>query len=424
MSKDASASRLGDIPTVNLHPHLRIVLVFTDPPLPFGMAAARWYYVLLKGLRERGYAVTAYAPCATVALAEEAAKLFPRPAYDLRCFQYPQRGGWRAKWETMRAPYSYIFGPDLKADLERTLSDGDCILHLETQWSGWLGLKHRERAVVNVLSLYAMDLAGAPSNSWWDAACRRWVLGAEKRLLRAYPHLLTLSAELARHLIRIQPTVKPQVIAFGFDASLYEFAPPTRGVDARPVVGLIGSFHWQPTYTAGVRLLTRLWPEIRRRVPDARLLIVGRQARSALAAFLPTEQDPSITVEENVPDTLPYFRQLDAMLYAPAHGTGVKVKVLEAFALGVPVVTNRAGVEGIPAIDGVHVGIAEEDQHLVERCVDLLKRPADSMPVVFAARQLLESHCGPNTVLDQWQRVYNQIEPQKTSPVPMPLSNL
>src|SRR3982751_6629935 len=72
---------------------LRIVLVMIEPPLPFGNAAARWFYVLLKGLVERGHHVTALAACSKPAEMEQARGLFPAPGYDLRLFPFPSREG-------------------------------------------------------------------------------------------------------------------------------------------------------------------------------------------------------------------------------------------------------------------------------------------------------------------------------------------
>jgi glycosyltransferase involved in cell wall biosynthesis len=53
---------------------------------------------------------------------------------------------------------------------------------------------------------------------------------------------------------------------------------------------------------------------------------------------------------------------MDVMLYAPNSGSGMKVKLMEAFALGTPIVTTSDGVEGILAEDGIHAGMCEDDQ--------------------------------------------------------------
>ncbi len=111
-------------------------------------------------------------------------------------------------------------------------------------------------------------------------------------------------------------------------------------------MSLIGAMNWYPGYSAGLRLLTRLWPEIKRRVPAARLQIVGWSARSAFRDSLGL---PDVEIAENVPDTRPYFERTGVLLYAPSRGSGMKIKVLEAMGFGVPVVTTSEGVEGIPA---------------------------------------------------------------------------
>jgi hypothetical protein len=87
----------------------------------------------------------------------------------------------------------------------------------------------------------------------------------------------------------------------------------------------------------------------------------------------------------------------------------MKVKVLEAFAYGVPVVTTSEGVEGIPAQDGIHAGISDEDAGLVERTLGLLRDPAQQESQRRAARTLVEKHCHPRVVLDGVERSYEDV---------------
>ncbi len=117
----------------------RIVMAMIEPPLPFGSAAARWHYVLLKGLVERGHRVTAFATCSKPEEIERTAALFPPDRYDLRCFTFPARSGIKAKVETLRRPYSYMFSAEMRDSLERELDQGFDVLHLEHLWCGWLG---------------------------------------------------------------------------------------------------------------------------------------------------------------------------------------------------------------------------------------------------------------------------------------------
>ena len=297
-----------------------------------------------------------------------------------------------------------MFSQELRQDLDAELARGFDVLHLEQLWSGWLGLGHTGKAVVNVHYLARIDLADAVLPGASGRLRHRMMLGAETRLLRSYPRITTLSPRLTEAVAAINPRARVSTVPLGIDASLYPFG--TEAAPRPPTLGLIGSFNWQPSYAAAVRLLTRIWPEVRMHVPGARLLVVGRCARSALAAYLDT---PGLEVAEDVPDAIPYFRTIDALLYAPPRGSGMKVKVLEAFALGTPVVTNAEGIEGLPALDGVHAGVAEDDAGLIERAVVLLRDPALRERRRLAARALLESHCGPGPTVDAVEAVHASI---------------
>jgi glycosyltransferase involved in cell wall biosynthesis len=381
---------------------LRVVIVMIEAPVPFGHAVARWSSVLLRELVARGHRVTAFAACSKPAEIDEARKLFPAPEYDLRLYPFPERKGLRAKLETLRRPYSYMFSAELRRDLEAELARGYDVLHLEQLWSGWLGLAHRDRALVNVLQLYRVDLPDVSHGGLAGRARRYHMLWAERRLLRAYPRLLTLSERLRNEIRSVNPRADVSIVPLGIDPALYPYIPDERRT-GEPVVGVIGNMSWYPTHSAAVRLLTRLWPEIKKRIPAARLQLVGWGARAALADYLAL---PDVTVEENVPDTRPYFERTAVMLYAPGRGSGMKVKILEALGYGVPVVTTSEGVEGLPAVDGVHAGVCEDDAGLIERAVKLLQDPAAQNRQRAAGRALLESHCGPKPTVDAIESVY------------------
>lgn len=385
---------------------LRILLVINSPPLPFGNAVARWYYVLFKGLVERGHRVTVFAPCIKLEDIAKAKALFPAPDYDLRCYPVATRkNGLMAKIKTVQQPYSYIFTPELRQDLATELDKPYDVLHLEDLWSGWLGLQHRERAVVNVHYLFSLDRTFENNNSLETRFRKFFTNQAEQKLLKAFPRITTLSDRLAKRIQQINTQAQIHTVPLGIDFSLYPFVE-RKEINQQPIVGLIGGFNWTPSYSAAERLLTRLWPEIKRRVPNAKLQIVGRSAKDVLAAFAHIKD---LEIYQDVPDTLPYFANTDVMLYAPVVGSGMKVKVMEAFALGTPVVTTIDGVEGIPAEDGVHAGICEEDEGLIARTVELLQNPSLQDEMRFKARQLLENYCSPKVTVEQIEQIYRSF---------------
>ncbi|MFO0908378.1 MAG: glycosyltransferase family 4 protein [Isosphaeraceae bacterium] len=384
---------------------LRVVIVMVEPPLPFGDATARWFYVLYKGLVDRGHDVTCFATYSKPASCDEARTLFPTPRFDLRLYPVSERRGLRGKLDTLRRPFSYLFSEELRSDLEATLARGYDILDLEQLWCGWLALGHVDRTLLNVHYLLRIDQSEDHPSTWKGRAYKALGIATEARLIRRYRHIRACSPRIADAVHCLNPLADVSAVPLGIDVSLYPYIPDAdRG--GPPVITLIGSMHWGPSRSSAYRLLDRLWPEIHRRVPTARLRIIGWKAREALADRLDRED---VEILENVPDTRPYFEATSVFVYAPGRGSGMKIKIQEAMAYGIPVVTTSEGTEGLPAVDGVHAGICDDDGGLIERTVALLGDVAAQNRQRSAARELLESVCGPGPTVDAVEALYAKI---------------
>ncbi len=384
---------------------LRIALVMIEPPLPFGSAPSRWYYVLLKGLVERGHHVTAFATSSKTQELQKAAELFPASRFSLRCYPHPARSGIRAKIDTLARPYSYMFSTELQADLARHLETDFDILHLEQLWCGWLGLRHSTKALVNVHHLEMIDLAQLSGWRGRMALNRCLMFRSEKHLIRRFKWFRSCSARLVPHISRINPLASISTVPVGLDTNLYPFVSDQERIRA-PVITLIASMSWYPGASAAKRLLARLYPLIRKRIPAARVEIVGWSARSVLNEYLDL---PGVEIREDVPDTIPYFHRAGAFVYAPKRGSGMKIKVLEAMALGAPVVTTTEGVEGLCAEDGIHARISDTDEGLVERTIELLQDWDSQNRQRRAARELVRSWCNPGRTVGMVEDIYSEM---------------
>jgi glycosyltransferase involved in cell wall biosynthesis len=382
---------------------MRIILLMIEPPLPFGNAAGRWYYVLLRGLVARGHDVTALASCSNPSDATEAAKLFPPGEFDLRCYPTRSRSSLSEKLQSFLRPMSYLFSSDLRRGLREEVARGYDVLHLEQLFTATLAPRETSRTIVNVHFLFDIDSGGAIPTSLKDRVLQRRICRAEKALLRRMQNISVLTPRLSERVRQINSSANISTIPLSIDASLYPLETPS--IRDRPTVGLIGSFNWGPTLHAAQRLRDELWPEIKRMVPHARLTFVGRSARKMLGG----DAGPDIVIHEDVPDALPFFRELDVLLYAPPAGSGMKVKILEAMLLGTPVVTNDEGVEGLPVRDSVHAGVANANAGLIERAVECLTKPRIRQRYRAAARQLVETHCSPTATLDRVEQMYQSM---------------
>src|SRR5208282_3158154 len=224
--------------------------------------------------------MTAFATCSKPAEIDQAMRLFPPDRYDLRCFTHPQRSGLAAKVESVRRPYSYMFSPEMRGSLERA-----------------------DRSLINVHFLPSIDLQEVKSADWRQSITNRLAFRTERRFLAEFHHLRACSSRIAEVVRVSNPGASVATVPFGIDSSGYAFIPDNAR-SAAPVIGLIGSMGWYPGYSAAVRLLTRLYPEIKRRVPDVTVRIAGWSARSALRDFLDL---PGVEILENLADVRPFF---------------------------------------------------------------------------------------------------------------------
>lgn len=141
--------------------------------------------------------------------------------------------------------------------------------------------------------------------------------------------------------------------------------PPEQPVDVAaspPRLVLLGNRHWPPNARAAERVLA-WWPEISRGLPDAELWLIGPR---------PDGPAPDLAgvVEHGEVDAVgPLLATCRAMVAPVAVGGGVRVKVLEAAARGLPVVTSPAGMGSIEALLGLD---AVGDEGFVARCRALL----------------------------------------------------
>jgi polysaccharide biosynthesis protein PslH len=386
---------------------LRVVVVMVEPPLPFGTAAARWYYVLLRGLVERGHRVTAFAVCSNAADVEKAAAMFPAPQYDLHCHPIENRNGVAAKFETIRRPHSHLFRDGVRRELSDVLRRGYDVLHLETLWSGWTALDVDPATVlVNLHYLYAIDDANSTFVDIRTGLHRALRQRAERNLLRRFGTIAAITPRLESAARNITAGKVPVYsFPFAIDSTLYRFVPAAER-PSRHVVSLIGSMNWRPSHSAAIRLLTRLWPGIKQQLPDAKLRIVGWRARSALREYVDL---PDVEIIEDVPDIAPYFKDSSVLVHAADDASGIKVKIVEAMAFGVPVVTNTEGIEGLPVRDGVHLIVSDNDRAIIERTVALLRDVPEQERMRGAARELIETQCSPSRALDAVESCYQDI---------------
>jgi glycosyltransferase involved in cell wall biosynthesis len=257
--------------------------------------------------------------------------------------------------------------------------------------------------LLSVHWLAHVDLARRRGQTMDERMSKFLLTRVEKRLIGSFDHIRSLTAHDASLVRGLNPSARVSVAPLGLDPALYPFAPCSAD---EPVVGLVGSMNWRPTYEAAVRLATAIWPRVKARVPSARLVLAGWDAKRQLGAAF---RDDDITIVENLPDVQSLLRTISVFAFPAPDSSGMKIKLLEAMAYGVPVVTTAAGLRGIDAQDNVHAHIADDDEEFARRVCDLLGNPALRRQMSCASRRLVEQNYSPGPTIDRMEALYRTI---------------
>ena len=127
-----------------------------------------------------------------------------------------------------------------------------------------------------------------------------------------------------------------------------------------------GSFRYQPNYQAMQWFVGHVFPRIVKQIPNVELIITGDHAN------LPLPQAENITLAGYVNDIKSLVASCDVSLAPLWNGGGTRLKILEAMAIGTPVVATSKGAEGLLVQDGHHLLITDDPEKFAEHVVQLL----------------------------------------------------
>jgi glycosyltransferase involved in cell wall biosynthesis len=147
-----------------------------------------------------------------------------------------------------------------------------------------------------------------------------------------------------------------------------------------------GSLNYSPNVDTITYILQTLWAQLKKRLPDVVLNIVGRDPNETLLQMINGFKD--VHVYRNVPDVFTYYSSAKIILSPLFSGGGIKNKILEALCTATPIVTNREGATGIALTSGDHGLIRETENELVEAVVQLMT--ANSLEYSQIAMNCLE----------------------------------
>ncbi len=207
-----------------------------------------------------------------------------------------------------------------------------------------------------------------------ERGAKRLLLEVEWRRLRRYEGqvcrdadaVMAVSAEDRTALLAAGATEPIPIIPIAVDVAGVQ--PVPRRLNADGILSM-ATMYWPPNVDSVLWFAREVLPQIRRSAPDAPFYIVGARPPAEVVAL---GSDPSIQVTGYVDDPTPYL-ETSALLIVPLRaGGGMRVKILEALARGIPVVSTTIGAEGIDVTPGEHLLIADEPAAFAEAVLRVL----------------------------------------------------
>jgi glycosyltransferase involved in cell wall biosynthesis len=243
------------------------------------------------------------------------------------------------------------------------------------QWPAWRAARHPLRRAPVVLHRYLREL------------------DFELRAVRRVDHVVTMSAEDATRLRAFAPDLPVSVSPCGVDCREFAPATPSRA----------GHFNHPPNVDAVRFLAHEILPRLKR---PARLRIVGRDVKPAVSALA---RPGVVEIVGPVPDVRPYLAGAAALVAPVRFGTGMRGKVLEALAMGCPVVTTSVGAEGLGALSGRDLVVADGADAFTAAVRRVLDEPGFAAALGAGGRALAEARFDWDAIATAHDAIYDAV---------------
>ena len=233
----------------------------------------------------------------------------------------------------------------------------------------------------------------------------------EAAMLRAYDAVLTVTEEDRCHLLALSApdssnfqssilNLQSRITPIPICVDPTQVAVVPRASSGPPTVLHLGTMFWPPNVTGVIWFARAVWPQVRAHAPGARFVIVGKNPPADVLALT---NDPSITVTGYVPDPTPYLAAADAFVVPLHAGGGMRVKILDAWLWGLPIVSTPIGAEGMALRDGENILLAADADAFAAATVRCLTDPALNAHLRTAGRAWVEAQYA-------WQAVYHRVD--------------
>jgi sugar transferase (PEP-CTERM/EpsH1 system associated) len=228
---------------------------------------------------------------------------------------------------------------------------------------------------------------------------------------------VTMVSPLDRdYLLSINGNLPISVVPMGVDLEYYQprckeagWKPALPGKEYRadpPILLFTGTIRYFPNKDAVLYFYHEIFPLIKNAVPNAKFYVVGNHPPKKISKLM---SSGDIVVTGRVEDVRPYFAKSTVFVCPLRSGSGMQTKILEAMAMGVPVVTTSMGFEALEATAGTDIMVADDARRFAQKVICLLKDKELRQNVTQNARNLVEKKYGWSSVVKRLDTIYGEV---------------
>ena len=226
----------------------------------------------------------------------------------------------------------------------------------------------------------------------------------EKFYWKRADKVVAMSASDKNKMRKLVPNLSVEIVPNGVDSSF--FSQVKHKKSKLPVLLFVGNFSWLQNREAIGFLIEKIWPNVKVKIQNAKLLIVGRNPSEQIKSLV---RKFKVQLESKVDDIRDAYAKSDVMI-APIFGPGgTRYKVLEAMASSLPVVTTEMGAEGLPVKHQEHILIANDENSLITQTVKLLKNENLRNKISVNAKFLVQKEFDWKQISSKLDKLYKSV---------------
>jgi glycosyltransferase involved in cell wall biosynthesis len=180
----------------------------------------------------------------------------------------------------------------------------------------------------------------------------------------------------------------------------------------------VGTMNWPPNVEGLLWFWEEVWPQVRAQVPGARLTVIGKNAPDRIRAM---DRLDEVDVPGYVDDLAPYLADTAVSIVPLRAAGGMRVKILDAWSWGLPVVSTTIGAEGIALREGENILLADSPGEFAQAVVRLLSDERLRAQMRAGGRQWVKARYDWRRVYTAWDQVYERLLATQT-PLPPPFA--